>query len=204
CPEAISAADQGSMVVNYRNEPVPFRVRNPNTNTQASGAPGDLSKVYKSHIMNISGHKWLHEPGTPQDPLAVNNSGFRNSQMAGISEHFEFITGKESIMGNRPFIDYLYQNSDSVDGQWNGMWGLLRVYNGRAGLQTDLLALPNNTAGAAPLSTNDSAFPIDSTFPTGATDFLDSSDPSVLTYSTATTDTSLMSGTMLGTDSTST
>ena len=143
CPEAISAADQGTMSVNYRNEPVPFRVRNPGTNTQASGAAGDLSKVYKSNItradphfnvqptfypaltkgvqpgdpftpllrayendkvqirilvgaheethnMTINGHKWLHQPGTPQDPLAVNNSGFRNSQMAGISEHFEF------------------------------------------------------------------------------------------------------------------
>ncbi len=179
CPEAISAADQGTMSVNYRNEPVPFRVRNPATNTQAFGAAGDLSKVYKSNItradphfnvqptfypalthgvqpgdpftpllrayendkvqirilvgaheethnMTINGHKWLHEPGTPQDPLAVNNSGFRNSQMAGISEHFEFITGKESIMGNRPFIDYLYQNSASVDGQWNGVWGILQ------------------------------------------------------------------------------
>jgi hypothetical protein len=257
CPEAISAADQGTMSVNYRNEPVPFRVRNPSTNTQASGAAGDLSKVYKSNItradplfnvqptfypaltkgvqpgdpftpllrayendkvqirilvgaheethnMTINGHKWLHEPGTPQDPLAVNNSGFRNSQMAGISEHFEFITGKESLMGGRAFIDYLYQNSASVDGQWNGVWGLLRVYNGRVGLQADLLALPNNTAGAAPLSTNDSAFPIDSTFPTGSTDFKDSTDSSVSSYSTVTTDTSLMSGTMLGTDSTST
>src|SRR5678810_673964 len=106
-------------------------------------------------------------------------------------------------MGNRPFIDYLYQNSASVDGQWNGLWGLLRVYNGRAGLQTDLLTLPNNTAGAAPLTTNDSAFPIDSTFPTGSTDFKDSTDASVSSYSTVTTDTSLMSGTMLGPDSTS-
>ena len=220
CPEAVSAADPGTMSVNYRNEPVPFRVRNPGTNTQASGAAGDLSKVYKSNItradpdfnvqptfypaltqgvqpgdpftpllrayendkvqirilvgaheethnMTINGHKWLHQPGTPQDPLAVNNSGFRNSQMAGISEHFEFITGKESIMGNRPFIDYLYQNSASVDGQWNGIWGLLRVYNGRAGLQTDLLTLPNNIEGAAPLTTNDTSFATDLTFPTG-------------------------------------
>jgi hypothetical protein len=257
CPEAISAADQGTMSVNYRNEPVPLRVRNPGTNTQAGGAAGDLSKVYKSNItradpqfnvqptfypaltkgvkpgdpftpllrayendkvqirilvgaheethnMTINGHKWLHEPGTPQDPLAVNNSGFRNSQMAGISEHFEFITGKESIMGNRSFIDYLYQNSASVDGQWHGVWGLLRVYNGRAGLQTDLLTLPNNVEGAAPLTTNDAAFSADSTFPTGSTDFLDSTDSSVMTYSTTTTDTSLMSGTMLGTDKTST
>ena len=142
----------------------------------------------ETHNLTINGHKWLHEPGTPQDPLAVNNSGFRNSQMAGISEHFEFLTGKESIMGGRPFIDYLYQNSASVDGQWNGVWGLLRVYNGRMGLKTDLLALPNNLEGAAALTTNDAAFPVDSTFPNGATDFNDTTDPSVLSDSTATTD----------------
>jgi hypothetical protein len=250
CPEAISAADQGTFSVNYRNEPVPFRVRDPQTNTQAAGAAGDLSKVYKSNInradplfnvqptfypaltggvqpgdpftpllrayendkvqirmlvgaheethnLTINGHKWLHEPGTPQDPLAVNNSGFRNSQIAGISEHFEFLTGKESIMGGRPFIDYLYQNNASTDGQWNGMWGILRVYNGRAGLKTDLLALPNNLEGAAPLTTNDTSFPTDSTFPTGATDYQDTTDSSILTDSTATTDTSLMSDSMV-------
>ena len=255
CPEAISAADQGTMSVNYRNEPVPLRVRDPNTNTQASGAAGDLSKAYKSNItradpqfnvqptfypaltqgvqpgdpftpllrvyendkvqirilvgaheethnLTISGHKWLHQPGTPQDPLAVNNSGYRNSQMAGISEHFEFVTGKESILGGRPFIDYLYQNSASVDGQWNGVWGLMRVYNGRMGLKTDLVALPNNTEGAAALTTNDAEFPLDSTFPNGATDFNDTTDQSVMTDSTVTTDSSLMSGVMLGTAST--
>jgi manganese oxidase len=246
CPEAISAADPGTFSVNYRNEPVPFRVRNPNTNAQAGGAAGDLSKVYKSNItrsdplfnvqpgfypaltqgvqpgdpftpllrayendkvqirilvgaheethnMTINGHKWLHQPGTPQDPLAVNNSGFRNSQMAGISEHFEFITGKESIFGQRPFIDYLYQNNASVDGQWNGIWGLLRVYNGRVAIQTDLQLLPNNTEGAAPLATNNSAFAADVTFPTGATDFKDTTDSSVMVDSTTTTDHTLMS-----------
>jgi manganese oxidase len=249
CPEAISAADPGTFSVNYRNEPVPFRIRNPNTNAQASGAAGDLSKVYKSNItradplfnvqptfyppltngvqpgdpftpllrayendrvqirilvgaheethnMTINGHKWLHEPGTPQDPLAVNNSGYRNSQVAGISEHFEFITGKESIFGNRPFIDYLYQNNASVDGQWNGIWGLLRVYNGRAGIKNDLQTLPNNTEGAAPLTTNDSAFAPDASFPTGATDYKDTTDSSVMTDSHTTTDYSLMSDDM--------
>ncbi|HSE18589.1 MAG TPA: hypothetical protein VLB46_16155 [Pyrinomonadaceae bacterium] len=256
CPEAISAADQGTMSVNYRNEPVPLRVRDPYTNTQAFGAAGDLSKVYKSNItradpqfnvqptfypaltkgvqpgdpftpllrvyendkvqirilvgaheethnLTINGHKWLHQPGTPQDPLAVNNSGFRNSQIAGISEHFEFLTGKESILGGRSFIDYLYQNSASVDGQWNGVWGIMRVYNGRMGLKTDLLALPNNTAGAADLTTNDTEFPVDTAFPNGATDYMDSTDESVLSYSTVTTDTSVMSSTMLGTATTS-
>ena len=246
CPEAISAADVGTFSVNYRNEPVPLRVRDPNTNTQASGAAGDLSKAYKSNItrsdsqfnvqptfypaltqgvqpgdpftpllrayendkvqirilvgaheethnLTINGHKWLHQPGTPQDPLAVNNSGYRNSQIAGISEHFEFLTGKESIMGNRPFIDYLYQNDASVDGQWNGIWGLLRIYNGRPGLRADLQALPNNTAGAAPLSTNDSSFPTDSSFPNGVTDYKDTTDSSQSTDTFTTTDTTYMS-----------
>ena len=31
------------MSVNYRNEPVALRIRNPETNTQANGAAGDLS-----------------------------------------------------------------------------------------------------------------------------------------------------------------
>ncbi len=246
CPEAVSAADPGTMSVNYRNEPVPLRVRNPGTNTQAGGAAGDLSKVYKSNItradpdfnvqptfypaltkgvqpgdpftpimrayendrvqirvmvgaheethnLTLNGHKWLHQPGTPQDPLAVNNSGFRNSQVIGISEHFELLTGKESVLGFRPFIDYLYQKDASVDGQWNGVWGIFRVYNGRAALQNDLLALPNNVEGAAPLTTNDSAFAVDSEFPTGLTDYKDTTDASVTTDTRATTDTRFMS-----------
>src|SRR5690349_1317658 len=257
CPEAISAADQGTMSVNYRNEPVPLRIRDPFTNVQASGAAGDLSKVYKSNItradaqfnvqptfypaltqgvqpgdpftpllrvyendkvqirilvgaheethnLTINGHKWLHEPGTPQDPLAVNNSGYRNSQMAGISEHFEFLTGKESVMGNRPFIDYLYQNDASVDGQWNGVWGLMRVYNGRNGLKTDLLALPNNLEGAAALTTNDTSFPTDSSFPTGVTDYKDTSDSSVSSDTQPTTNTTYMSPDMTASSSSTT
>jgi manganese oxidase len=151
----------------------------------------------ETHNLTISGHKWLHQPGTPQDPLAVNNTGFRNSQVAGISEHFEFLTGKESILGNRPFIDYLYQNSASVDGQWNGVWGLLRVYNGRVGLKADVAALPNNTAGAADTSTNDSSFPTDTAFPNGITDYKDSTDTSVTMDTTTTTNTTLMSADMI-------
>jgi len=54
------------------------------------------------------------------------------------------------------------------------------------------------------LSTNDSSFPTDSTFPTGSTVFADSTDPSLTNDFTTTSDTKLMSGTMLGTDSTST
>ncbi|MBZ5537785.1 MAG: multicopper oxidase domain-containing protein [Acidobacteriia bacterium] len=200
CPEAISAADVGTMTVNYRNEPIPLRVRDPLSNTQASGVAGDLSHVFsskitrkdpalntqpnfyppltggvlptdpftpllrayeedsvhirvmvgateESHNFSMNGIKWLFEPSDP-------NSGYRNSQMAGISEHFEFITHRLDSAGNRPFIDYLYKTGSSVDDLWNGMWGLMRVYDRQAAPQTDLLPLPNNLSGHTPTNSN--------------------------------------------------
>ncbi len=189
CPEAISADDVGTFSVNYRNEPLAYRIRNPNTNSQASGIAGDLSFAYRSdierqdpllnvqpdfypnltkgllpgdpftpllrayegdkiqvryivgateetHIMTIQGMKWLQEPD-------AKNSGFRNSQMSGISEHFELNGNIPAVPSNieGDATDYLYMNDASSDGQWNGIWGILRAY--RTG-QDDLLALPGN------------------------------------------------------------
>ncbi|MDY7092702.1 MAG: hypothetical protein SX243_06990, partial [Acidobacteriota bacterium] len=53
CPEAVSADDPGLTVVNYRNEPVAMRIRNPGTNSQAAHGigleePGDLSFAYET------------------------------------------------------------------------------------------------------------------------------------------------------------
>src|SRR6185369_3602834 len=104
----------------------------------------------EGHNFNVHGHKWLFEPGTPQDPNTVNNTGYRNSQMMGISEHFEFVAGQEAaVKGTFPFADYLYKPSASTDGQWNGTWGILRTYNGGVALQPDLVTLPNNPDGKA-------------------------------------------------------
>ncbi|HET6852488.1 MAG TPA: hypothetical protein VFH46_09185 [Pyrinomonadaceae bacterium] len=205
CPEAVSAADPGTMVVNYRNEPVALRAQNPSTNTQAAGDAGDLSQVYRSditranpdlntqpgfypaltgglqsgdpftpmlrayeadkvqvrvlvgaheesHNFNIHGQKWLYERSEP-------NSGYRNSQSMGISEHFEFeLPGLAAIKGSTPFVDYMYQPGGSVDNQWNGTWGLLRAYRGAAGLQPDLQLLPNNPTGSAKAAVNNKDF----------------------------------------------
>jgi hypothetical protein len=213
CPEAVSAADPGTMVVNYRNEPVALRAQDPNTNTQAAGDAGDLSQVYRSditranpdlnqqpnfypnltgglqpgdpftpvmrayeadkvqvrvlvgaheegHNFSIHGQKWLYERSDP-------NSGYRNSQMMGISEHFEFeLPGIAAIKGATPFVDYLYQPGSSVDNQWNGTWGLLRAYRGAAGLQPDLQLLPSNPTGMAKAATNNKDF--QGTCPTAA------------------------------------
>ena len=50
----------------------------------------------ESHNFNIYGQKWLYERSDP-------NSGYRNSQSMGISEHFEFeLPGISAIKGNIP------------------------------------------------------------------------------------------------------
>ncbi|MEX1310918.1 MAG: hypothetical protein AB1Z65_10895, partial [Candidatus Sulfomarinibacteraceae bacterium] len=140
-PEAISAADPGTFVVNYRNEPLALRVRDPQTNTQALGLAGDLSFGFHSGVtradtrLNATPDQWPYNSlaiqtpnqgaltGDPFTPLlqvyegdkvmvrvqvgaheeghnfSINGirwlqqwnsgySGFRNSQMAGISEYF--------------------------------------------------------------------------------------------------------------------
>jgi hypothetical protein len=198
CPEAISSDEPGTMVVNYRNEPLALRVRNPFTNTQAAGEQGDLSMAFRSinradpllnvqpnfyprltrgvrptdpftplirffendriqiriligaheegHNFSVHGTKWLFEPSDP-------NSGWRNSQMMGISEHFEFLPPPISVTDPfRPFADHLYMAGAATDDLWNGIWGIARVYN-RPNLfnilqqpaQASLLPLPADT-----------------------------------------------------------
>ena len=197
CPELVSADDSGTMVVNYRNEPVALRVRNPTTNSQAAGDAGDLSWVFRSdvtrddaalnvqpsfyspltsseellpgdpftpilrtyehdrvqirllvgaheegHNFSIHGIKWLFEPSEP-------DSGYRNSQMMGISEHFEFVVPQDISTTRSPgVVDRLYTAGAATDDLWNGIWGLLRSYYGT---RTDLVPLSTNPYGGVPL-----------------------------------------------------
>ena len=107
----------------------------------------------ESHNFNIHGQKWLHERTDP-------NSGYRNSQSMGISEHFEFVL--PPLVPKRAeateFVDLQYRPSASVEGLWNGVWGILRAYNARAKIQPDLKTLPNNPYGSAPSVINPSLF----------------------------------------------
>ncbi|HSS77145.1 MAG TPA: hypothetical protein VLV54_10415, partial [Thermoanaerobaculia bacterium] len=174
CPEAVSADDTGMMAVNYRNEPVGLRVRNPLGNSQANGKKGDLSFAYQSrtdradgafnvqpgfyppltnglypgdpytpmlrtfegdqikirtlvgafeesHNFTVHGLKWLFEPDDP-------DSGYRNSQMAGISEWFDMEIPRVPSLVDGKFADYLYKPSAATESQWTGAWGILRIY----------------------------------------------------------------------------
>lgn len=116
--------------------------------------PGDKIQVRmlqgaqeEQHVMNVHGHKWYFEPGTPHDPTAINNSGFTNSQYIGISEHFEFDLGEkmQPLFSTKNTADYLYQSA-ATDNLWDGMWGILRTY---ATIQPEIATLPNNPTPAA-------------------------------------------------------
>ena len=209
CPEAVSASDPGTMTVNYRNEPIALRVRDPNSlvpvpnsnfnvYAQAVGFAGDLSFAFSSnvtradpvmndqpafyppltqgvqkldpftpllrayegdkvqvrllmgaheetHNLSVNGIKWLAEPSEP-------NSGYRNSQILGISEHTEFVAKRLDSSGVNPFTDHLYKLGSAVDDLWNGTWGLLRVYDKAnvANKAVNLASLPSNPSGHTP------------------------------------------------------
>jgi hypothetical protein len=194
CPEAISAEDPGTMVVNYRNEPLALRVHDPDTNEQAKDLPGDLSFAFRSdivreeaalnvqptfypplskgmqpgdpftplleayegdkvqirlligaheegHNFSVNGVKWLFEP-------SYVDSGFRNSQMVGISEHYEFIIPALPKTAEGKFGDFLYTAGRATDDLWNGIWGIMRAYKGPRPI---LRTLPSNTDGKVEL-----------------------------------------------------
>lgn len=90
----------------------------------------------EGHNFSFHGMKWLAEPGDP-------NSGYRNSQFTGLSEHFEEELLMPPLPGNTTATqaDYLWKAGSSSDDLWNGLWGIMRAYRGS---QTDLLKLPNN------------------------------------------------------------
>ncbi len=210
CPEGITADDPGFMVVNYRNEPVGFRVFDPSKLSPADGKPGaqadgragDLAYALQSRTdrkipelngwpaagKNINGTIFPPPinaggltPGDPFTPMVrayfgdlirikiqaggheeshnatVNgakwlqagsgfgfapNSGWRNSQHAGISEQFTFAAPALPSLNSGLNADHLYSMNASIDGFWNGVWGIFR---NSAAAQKNLVTLPNNS-----------------------------------------------------------
>ena len=96
----------------------------------------------QSHSFQVHGVEWLSEP-------SYANSGYRNVQGMGLSEHFEmlFTLPPATTTADRRFADYLYAPSAGQSGLTNGLWGILRAYDG---LLPDLQPLPNNPRGSAP------------------------------------------------------
>jgi hypothetical protein len=94
----------------------------------------------QSHAFQIQGVKWLFEP-------SYQNSGYRNAQLMGLSEHFEMLfdlpptTIAHSDIETPKFADYFYSPSSDIVGLSNGLWGIMRAYGSPA---AGVHALPNN------------------------------------------------------------
>ena len=107
--------------------------------------PGDLIRVKmqagaheEEHNASIHGMKWL-QGGSGHG--TAPNSGWRNSQAAGISEQFTLTTPVLPVEDQLPQaqIDYLYSMDYGNDGFWSGMWGIIRSHQN---LAPNLVSLP--------------------------------------------------------------
>jgi hypothetical protein len=182
----------GTQVLNYLNEPLPFRVTGGVTTPGATVkiSPTNMSSIFSSnlkmasnlppvgdpktpilrayendrvqirilvgahmfaHYFNLFGPTWFSEP-------SWKDSGYRSSQAAGLSEHFEFIFNAPPTSlasstrkcpdgkSNGDCADYLYSPSFDDVGLSHGMWGIFRAYSPTT-TATNLEALPNNPLG---------------------------------------------------------
>jgi len=96
----------------------------------------------EEHNATIIGLKWLQAgSGHGKAP----NSGWRNSQAAGISEQFTLsIPIRQPVGTVKGDRDYVYNIDSSVDGWWSGSWGLMRSYD-QLRTENDLFVLPDNS-----------------------------------------------------------
>ena len=174
-PEAISTRDPGTMLINYRNEPIPLRLADRNadgTYSLKAGAKGKMHQIFRTaihgdpftpilpiyrndrvqirlvggaqeeqHIFSMHGFRWLREPADP-------DSGYRNFQAFGTSEHFEFLARNLAIPTPNAdgSVDYLY-DSTPTDDLWNGTWGLMRSFGKKV---PGLFPLPGNAPPVVP------------------------------------------------------
>ena len=96
----------------------------------------------EGHNFSVHGIKWLFEPSEP-------NSGYRNSQMMGISEHFEFIVPQIIKNPNGEYVDRLWSAGSSTDDYWAGIWGLLRTYTNTQPDLFDAAGQPDHRGSAS-------------------------------------------------------
>ncbi|MFI3221078.1 MAG: hypothetical protein QX189_18475 [Methylococcales bacterium] len=100
----------------------------------------------EGHNFSAHGFKWLFEP-------SLKDSGYKASQMVGISEHFEFeVEAVDKVKANTPWADIAYFPGSATDDIWNGLWGIMRAYNGKGAFSAaypapTLAKLSNNPNG---------------------------------------------------------
>ncbi|KQY94658.1 copper oxidase [Paenibacillus sp. Root52] len=152
-PFPSSHDDPGGMGINYRNEPLQFRLNEPHMDPAyvfSSWVHGDpvtpLLQTYngdpvrirllqgaqeESHSFNLHGQRWRRERGDLESDLV-------DQQHIGLSESF---TLEFAVEGSGDF-DLLYHYG-SIDDLWIGNWGIMRSYEK---LVPHLIPLPDRKA----------------------------------------------------------
>lgn len=153
-PESISKDHHDPYLVNYRNEPLPLRIAEPDASGRwriKPGEAGDLAFAFSSKVHPppvtetfqayenervqmrlIQGAQEVQHVAQIQGMRWRREPGSLNSvlvgaQEIGISEHFE-ISIDRLPAAKRAFTDHLY-SAGSLDALWNGAWGLIRVHD---------------------------------------------------------------------------
>jgi len=155
-PEAISAEDPGTFLVNYKNEPIPLRIGQFDSDGSflglKPGEQGDMAHVFDSAVHGdpftelfraYEGDRiavrLIQGAQEEQHVFRINgmrwkreqdnpDSAFINAQPIGISEHFEAdVPDLPEVRRGAPVADYLYSFA-ATDNLWNGTWGLIRTY----------------------------------------------------------------------------
>lgn len=102
----------------------------------------------EGHNFSAHGLKWLFEP-------SLKDSGYKASQMVGISEHFEFeVEAIDKVRPSAAWSDTAYFPGTATDDVWNGLWGIMRTYNAKGKFDKKypaptLAKLSTNTTGTA-------------------------------------------------------
>ncbi|MCU0074958.1 hypothetical protein N8H71_25470 [Pseudomonas koreensis] len=97
----------------------------------------------EEHNVTLHGVKWLQSGSGFGNS---SNSGWRASQMIGISEQMGFIAPVSMLSSSAATTgDYLYSMDASIEGYWSGIWGVMRNYTAK---RNDLFAIPNNPSPA--------------------------------------------------------
>ena len=109
----------------------------------------------EGHNFTVHGIKWRQE-------MSSKFSGWRNSQIMGISEHFEMLVPKRTLGGIQGSIDRLWSAGSSSDDYWNGIWGIFRTYEKQDPNAGDLREVPpdvEDTDDTDTLATVDNSCP---------------------------------------------
>ena len=130
CPEAISADDVGTHVVNYRSESIGLRVYDPATKTQTAGDPGDLSDALESRtdraIAALNTQPTVYpaltkdlDPGDPYTPMLRGYMGDKVRIRAQVGAHEE--THSPTVEGVKWLQDPRNPNSGWRDANAQGI-----------------------------------------------------------------------------------